>query len=136
MQNEHKKYIIFGAGRYGEEALFYYGIENVAFFCDNKKEGKVIRGIEVIGFFRLQQIWQDYQVILAVSNFKYKQEMQSRLENCGIPYEYFHTLNSVLEENNFTGEYGFVNRSKNKEKLLMILAGYKECILGGLCSTE
>lgn len=132
MQNEHKKYIIFGAGRYGEEALFYYGIKNVAFFCDNKKEGKVIRGIEVIGFSKLKQIWQDYQVILAVSNFKYKQEMQSQLEDCGISYEYFHTLDSVLEENNFTGEYGFVNRSKNKEKLLMILAGYKEYIWGSV----
>lgn len=40
-----KKYIIFGAGRYGEEALLYYGIKNVAYFCDNKKCGNVIKGI-------------------------------------------------------------------------------------------
>ena len=39
-----KKYIIFGAGLYGEEALLYYGLKNVAYFCDNKKCGKIIRG--------------------------------------------------------------------------------------------
>lgn len=39
-----KRYIIFGAGRYGEEALLYYGISNVAYFCDNKKLGTVVKG--------------------------------------------------------------------------------------------
>lgn len=124
--NCEKKYIIFGAGRYGEEALFYYGLKNVAYFCDNKKFGSVIRGIEVIDFQKLQQIWEDYQIVLAVSRVEYKKEMQNQLEQQGISYEIFYSIEEKLQENNFAGEYQFINRSKTKEKLLIVLAGYKE----------
>ena len=37
MENKRKSYILFGAGYYGEEALWYYGTANVVYFCDNKK---------------------------------------------------------------------------------------------------
>ena len=134
MQNSSKKYIIFGAGRYGEEALLYYGIKNVAFFCDNNKAGSMIKGVEVISFTKLQQIYQDYRVVLAVANAGYKAEMQKQLESLGIEYEYFFTLNSVLTKNNFEGEYKFINRSKDKEKLLIVLAGYKDYLWDGVFS--
>lgn len=126
MQDNSKKYIIFGAGRYGEEALLYFGIKNVAFFCDNNKAGSMIKGVEVIDFSKLQRIWQDYRIVLAVSNSRFKKEMQEQLQMHHIEYEYFHTLETALETNNFDGEYKFINRSKDREKLLIILAGYKE----------
>lgn len=126
MDNNSKKYIIFGAGRYGEEALIYHGVKNVAFFCDNHKVGKVIRGVEVIDFSKLCRIWWDYKVVLAVTNTKYKAEMQKQLEDAGIEYEHFYTMDSMLEKDNFYGEYKFINRSGEKEKLLIVLAGYKE----------
>lgn len=121
-----KKYIIFGAGRYGEEALLYYGIKNVVYFCDNKKCGSVIKGIEVINFDKLVKIHNDYEVVLAVSMAVYKMEMQKQLEENNIEYQTFETLESKLAEDNFSGEYEFIDRSRSKEKLLMILAGYKE----------
>lgn len=52
--------------------------------------------------------------------------MQKQLEEKGIGYQVFKNIENKLAENNFAGEYKFVNRSKGREKLLMILAGYKE----------
>ncbi len=121
-----KKYIIFGAGLYGEEALLYYGLKNVAYFCDNKKCGKIIRGIEVISFERLIDIHKDYDIILAVSRALYKDEMQRQLEENDITYQIFEGMETKLAENNFSGEYEFIDRSRSEEKLLIILAGYKE----------
>ena len=121
-----KKYIIFGAGRYGEEALLYYGLANVAYFCDNKKYGSVIKGIEVISFDKLCEIWKDYEVVLAVSVAGARASMTKQLEEYGIEYSYFTTLDIKLQDGNFDGEYEFINRSKGKEKLLIVLAGYKQ----------
>lgn len=120
-----KKYIIFGAGRYGEEALLYYGSANVAYFCDNKKSGKVIRGIEVISFEKLCEIWRDYEVILAVWSGNNRAAMVKQLEENAIVYTSFQSLESYAQDDNFSGEYHFIDRSKGKEKLLIILAGYK-----------
>ena len=123
---EVKKYIIFGAGRYGEEALLYYGLANVAFFCDNKKAGKVIKGIEVISFEKLCKIWDHYEVVLAVRVANARVDMIKQLEENEIKYSVFQTLDTKLQDGNFDGEYRFINRSKGKEKLLIVLAGYKQ----------
>ena len=121
-----KKYIIFGAGRYGEEALLYYGLANVAYFCDNRKCGSVIKGIEVISFEKLCEIWKDYEVVLAVRVAGARAAMIKQLEEQSIEYTYFTTLDMKLQDGNFDGEYNFINRSKGKEKLLIVLAGYKQ----------
>lgn len=125
MEN-NKQYIIFGAGRYGEEALLYFGIKNVAFFCDNNKAGSTIKGVEVITFSKMVCIWKEYNIVLAVTNRRYKEQMQKQLETETIKYEIFHSIGTALQADNFKGEYQFIDRSKSKEKLLMILAGYKE----------
>lgn len=121
-----KKYIIFGAGRYGEEALFYYGLANVAYFCDNKKCGNVIKGIEVISFDKLRNIWKDYKVVLAVRVATAKIAMKKQLKEYSIEFSEFTTLDIKMQDGNFDGEYTFINRSKDKEKLLIVLAGYKQ----------
>lgn len=120
-----KEYIIFGAGKSGVEALFYYGYRNVAFFCDNQKSGKV-KGIPVIDFQEMARVCHKYEIVLAVSKLSYRKEMKRQLEERGIQYVEFGTFNWRLHEDNFMGEYQFENRSRGKNKLLMILAGYKE----------
>ena len=120
------KYIIFGAGRYGEEALLYYGISNVAYFCDNKKSGSVLKGIEVIDFSKFLEIWNKYKVVLAVLRGDYRAEIEKELQKYGVEYERFITLEKKLQDDNFAGNYHFINRSRGKEQMLMILAGYKE----------
>lgn len=120
-----KRYIIFGAGCYGEEALLYYGTKNVAYFCDNKRHGAMINGVQVISFDELRAIWKAYQVVLAVSAPVAQKEMIGQLEACGITYEMFDKLESQ-HNFHFEGAYQFIDRSKSKEKLLMVLAGYKE----------
>lgn len=129
-----KRYIIFGAGRYGEEALFYYGIKNVAYFCDNIKYGSTIHGIEIVSFDKLMAIWKDYEIILAVSKAMYRIEMERQLKKSGIEYQVFSSLEMKLAESNFDGEYEFIDRSQSKEKLLMVLSGYKEFLWNSIFS--
>ena len=56
----------------------------------------------------------------------YKSEIEGELQRYGIEYEVFSTLEKKLQEGNFAGKYHFYDRSKQKEQMLMILAGYKE----------
>lgn len=93
-----KKIILFGAGDYGRRALRHYGRERVYCFADNNAvlAGKLVEGVPVISFDRLKEIYQDYQVVLAVG----KQPlfvMAAQLEDAGIgDYEIF--LKIVAEE--------------------------------------
>ncbi len=120
-----KKYIIFGAGNMGMEALLYYGCRNVAFFCDNQKSGE-IKGIPIINFQELIRVRHKYEIVVAVSKSAYRKEMEYQLDERGIKYVEFGTLGWRLQEDNSIGEYRFQNRSGGKNKLVMILAGYKE----------
>ncbi|MCH5256121.1 MAG: hypothetical protein J1D87_02465 [Lachnospiraceae bacterium] len=127
------KYIIFGAGWYGGEALSYYGIKNVAFFCDNYKSGNRFEGIEIIDFEKLLQIYQDYRIVIAAMRADARLAIQKQLEEHGIEYENFYGTDArQAEENNFSGKYHFTDRSKGREKLLIILAGYKEFLWDGV----
>lgn len=125
MENNKKPYIIFGAGYYGEEALWYYGTANVAYFCDNKKCGKVIKGIQVIDFRRLCEIWKDYKVVVAVLENSAKDEIVKQLEENRINYSFYSAQIVKIQEDNFAGEYQWMNQSKNSKKLVILLAGYK-----------
>lgn len=120
------KYIIFGAGRCGGEALSYYGAKNVAFFCDNYKFGSRFKGLEIIDFEKLLEIYQDYKIVVAAIRADVRLAIQKQLEEHGIEFESFCGTDAKMEEENFSGEYHFTDRSKGREKLLIILAGYKE----------
>ena len=45
-----KKLILFGTGKYGMEALNFFGRENISYFADNNKglQGREIDGIRII----------------------------------------------------------------------------------------
>lgn len=64
-----KKYILFGAGNYGKQALAHYGIENVAYFVDNNqaKHNTQVQGIPVISFEEYLNIQQEFQTIITVA---------------------------------------------------------------------
>lgn len=126
------KYIIFGAGWCGGEALSYYGVKNVACFCDNYKSGNMFKGIEIINFEKLLGIYQDYRIVIAAIRADVRLAIQKQLEEHGMEYEIFCGTDAKLEEENFSGEYYFTNRSKGRDKLLIILAGYKEFLWEGV----
>ncbi len=120
------KYIIFCAGWCGKEALFYYGRKNVACFCDNYKFGHMFMGIEIIDFDRLVKIHGNYKIVIATIRPEVRLAIQKQLEEHGMEYEIFCEADEGGKDENFSGEYHFTNRSQGREKLLMVLAGYKE----------
>lgn len=65
------KLILFGAGRNGILALKKYGIENVAYFCDNLKEkqGTTIKGIKVLSFDEMMNLYKDGYTIMITPTF-------------------------------------------------------------------
>lgn len=79
------KFVIFGAGDFGRQALNKIGKENVAFFVDNdgEKEGTIVDGIPVHSFTNVKDKLNDYLLILAVSH-KYSQEIGTQLKKAGI----------------------------------------------------
>lgn len=75
-----KKIIIFGSGKFGREALLYFGNEYVQCFCDNNKKlwGEKILGKEVIEPSRLKEYKQESIIILAAEE-KICNEMKYQL---------------------------------------------------------
>jgi hypothetical protein len=66
---QEKKIILFGAGRIGQSALYYFGDERVACFADNFKHGQKFRGKDVISFDELLKIHRQYEVIISATYF-------------------------------------------------------------------
>lgn len=84
-----KKYVIFGAGKFGRFALDEYEGE-IAYFIDSdkKKEGYIIEGLQVrsIDYF-IQNDKERYTVLIAS---KYRAEMERQLQELGVDnYKYF-----------------------------------------------
>lgn len=80
---EEEKYIIFGAGVYGEKAAKALG-EKAAFFADSNpsKEGVFKAGIEILSFQKAISISEGYRFIIAVSG-KRIYEMIKQLTEAG-----------------------------------------------------
>ncbi|WP_029674766.1 radical SAM protein [Butyrivibrio sp. VCB2006] len=79
------KYLIFGAGFYGENALIQYGSDNVDFFIDNdsKKIGTTYHGKEIVSPAKAAELCKDgnYTVIIASL---YAESMAAQLEELGV----------------------------------------------------
>ena len=62
------KYVLFGAGQRGRDALKIIGKEDVAYFCDNFKEGS-IDGIDIINYNALEDLYSpDKYTVVVTSN--------------------------------------------------------------------
>ena len=83
-----KKYILFGAGNFGRDALVQIGNDNVEYFCDNNPdiEGTEKFGKNIISFNRLKTIFKDYVIVLCV-NFEKAYIIAEQLESNDI-YDY------------------------------------------------
>lgn len=83
MNKMGKKYVIFGAGKWGKEAVEEYGKENILYFIDNDKElyGKQIQGIEVKDLRFYLDDTRKADIIVAVNAFM---DIQQQLEENGI----------------------------------------------------
>lgn len=89
MKDVEKKYIIFGAGDYGSQALEYYGKEKIEYFADNsiQKNGRFKGSIEIISFEKYLSVQADYNTVIAIHNFLPIAEQL--LENGIISFEIF-----------------------------------------------
>ena len=79
------KYLIFGAGFYGQKALAQYGEESVGFFIDNdsKKIGTFCNGKEIISPEKAAELCNNegYQVVIASL---YGESMAAQLDELGV----------------------------------------------------
>lgn len=84
-----KKYILFGCGDIGKEAVDYFGAFNVAFFADNNAgmTGREICGKRVLSFEEMKAIRQDYTIMITTKAV-YANEISKQLEDNGI-YDYW-----------------------------------------------
>ena len=99
-----KQLILFGAGKNGLSALKKYGKDKVAYFCDNKKSGKSVKGIPVISFQKLCEIWKDYEVVVTALENPARSEITKQLEESGINYSFYTAQQFKIQKDNFAGE--------------------------------
>lgn len=88
-----EKIILFGAGKIGNEAIAYYGKNNIKYICDNNLslQGKRIEGIEVISFEKLKGIYDEYRIIISVLNPEAIKQIVKMLEDNNIKYYFLWT---------------------------------------------
>lgn len=88
--NNEKKYVLFGAGRYGKIAIRYLPEEKIAFFLDNdmKKAGTELEGISIYPLSDKCGELGNYTIVITVSGENEKAIIQ-QLEKEGI---HNHTL--------------------------------------------
>lgn len=80
----NNKYIVFGAGNYGEKAAMFLG-NRAAFFADNNtdKVGKVKCGLKILSFQNMVRLSDKYHLLIAVAE-KSIYEMIRQLYEAGI----------------------------------------------------
>lgn len=62
------KYILYGAGQRGKEALKFFGSENVLCFCDSFLFGNTLEGKKIISFEELKEIQEEYRLVITPAN--------------------------------------------------------------------
>lgn len=94
-----KKYILFGAGEIGRNALRFFGKESVVCFCDNaihSKEDK-IDGVSIIPASELpQHISADVEVIITTTKPRNLIEISGQLRDMGVPFSIFEEAGKAI----------------------------------------
>ena len=80
-----KKYVLFGAGYYGEIAIQYLEEHNIEFIVDNasEKDGSFLKGIPVFLFDKKKKELCDYNIVISISPKRYG-EIEEQLKKEGI----------------------------------------------------
>ena len=116
MDDYEKKYIIFGCGKIGKEALEYLGKTNVFCFVDNDASlsGDVIYGKQIISFEELKGICENYTVVIA-ARLSFAYEIKEQLENNNIyDYQLFEYMRQ--KRNYWREEYQIVKKQLDELK--------------------
>ncbi len=116
MNDYEKKYIIFGCGKIGKEALEYLGETNVFCFVDNNASlsEDEICGKKIISFEALKGICDDYTVVIA-TKLSFAYEIKEQLENNNIyDYQLFEYMRQ--KRNYWREEYQIVKKQLNELK--------------------
>lgn len=87
------KYIIFGAGNDGKQALCELGAHRIAYFIDNNKRGK-------IGSFDIYTVEEgikrmESNMLILIPSKKYRKSMMQQLEKHGVSDYLFYSLGSM-----------------------------------------
>ena len=82
-----KKIILVGAGKIGEEALRFYGADNVVAFCDNNSalHGSYVCEKRVMDINELSSCYESYRVIVAVGAAEAIWNISMQLKSLSIP---------------------------------------------------
>ena len=90
--------ILFGAGDIGRQALKLFGLDRVAYFCDNYLSDNVIDDIMIIPYAKLKEIHQDYEVIITTEKLPNICSIVIQLMMDGIPFQYYKVVaNKCIE---------------------------------------
>ena len=109
----NKRYVIFGAGDFGRQALAMLGKEQVAFFLDNDaaKEGTMIESLPVYSLASRKDELCRYEIIIAAAH-KYIEEITVQLSACGltaantfVAMKYRETKKKIAERTDYLGIY-------------------------------
>ena len=79
-----KKFVLVGVDVFGKNLLSVFGRENIAYFCDDRYQGQLIDGIEVISPAELRDIHPAYDVIVSLSG----QIFAQTLRQSGVPFTF------------------------------------------------
>lgn len=102
-----KKYIFFGCGDIGKEAVDYFGTANVAFFADNNAgmTGEEVCGKRVLSFDEMKAIRQDYTIMITTKAV-YAAEISKQFDENGI-YDYWRFEEFERSESDSCWESGY-----------------------------
>lgn len=127
---EKNYFAIFGAGKWGKDALVKYGRENVLYFIDNKKLGNVVEGVKVVGldYYKVDKVkpkiiiatvyWWDIVYQLKQNDLDYwiiyMPEFKSYFPEDILVYnQYKYRKECVIEQ-----EYGQLSIDQNRDLLI------------------
>lgn len=127
------KVILFGSGSWGREALSYFGEDNVFCFCDNsvmQDEEKYVCGKMVISFQKLQQIHEQYMVVIS-TGVDFIEEISCQLDEAGIEdyLIYYVLLKNDMEADKIFKCFSEDGRDRAFKSYYKILARWTEAKL-------
>ncbi len=93
------KYILFGAGEMGINALHFFGKKNVRFFCDNNQSVRDIEGVPVVSVNNIiDNISKDDTIVITTIKGKNIYEISEQLKNLNLKFELFENISSRFVE--------------------------------------
>lgn len=104
-----KKYVLFGAGYFGEVGINLLGVENIAYILDNDslKDGNTLHGIPIIDYKKYKK--DEFVIVITVSE-TYEKEICNQLERDGIKnYKSIHEIQYEQTKKRIEERYDCIN---------------------------